>query len=120
MISPIRRKLRSERNSSTRCTALNWVIASFTKLRERVRRARDEHKSNFVQSRETGIHRISRFPLASKNMPMRRTFLTTLSRMGVPLRTVQEMSGHSSLSQLQAYLAVDPEDTRDAVHRLRY
>jgi integrase/recombinase XerD len=51
---------------------------------------------------------------------MRRTFLTTLSRMGVPLRTVQEMSGHSSLSQLQAYLAVDPEDTRDAVHRLKY
>lgn len=51
---------------------------------------------------------------------MRRTFLTTLSRMGVPLRTVQRLSGHSPLSQLQAYLAVDPEDTRDAVHRLKY
>ncbi len=56
----------------------------------------------------------------TKTHSMRRTFLTTLSRMGVPLRTVQEMSGHSSLSQLQAYLAVDPEDTRDAVHRLKY
>lgn len=56
----------------------------------------------------------------SKTHSMRRTFLTTLSRMGVPLRTIQEMSGHSSLSQLQAYLAVDPEDTRDAVHRLKY
>jgi integrase/recombinase XerD len=51
---------------------------------------------------------------------MRRTFLTNLSRAGVPLRTVQEISGHSSLSQLQAYLAVDPDDTREAVHRLRY
>ena len=51
---------------------------------------------------------------------MRRTFLTNLSRAGVPLRTVQEISGHSSLSQLQAYLAVDPEDTRQAVHRIRY
>ena len=56
----------------------------------------------------------------SKTHSMRRTFLTTLSRMGVPLRTIQEMSGHASLSQLQAYLAVDPDDTRDAVHRLRY
>jgi integrase/recombinase XerD len=56
----------------------------------------------------------------SKTHSMRRTFLTTLSRMKVPLRTIQEMSGHSSLSQLQAYLDVDPEDTRDAVHRLRY
>jgi integrase/recombinase XerD len=51
---------------------------------------------------------------------MRRTFLTNLSRAGVPLRTVQEISGHSSLTQLQTYLAVDPEDTREAVHRIRY
>jgi integrase/recombinase XerD len=51
---------------------------------------------------------------------MRRTFLTNLSRAGVPLRTVQEISGHSSLSQLQAYLAVDPDDTVDAVRRIKY
>ena len=51
---------------------------------------------------------------------MRRTMLTSLSRAGVPLRTVQEISGHSSLSQLQTYLAVDPQDTREALQRLRY
>ncbi|CAN5148826.1 site-specific integrase [soil metagenome] len=51
---------------------------------------------------------------------MRRTFLTSLSRAGVPLRTVQNISGHSSLSQLQTYLAVDPEDTREALQRLKY
>jgi integrase/recombinase XerD len=56
----------------------------------------------------------------SSTHSMRRTFLTTLSRMGVPLRTVQEISGHSSLSQLQAYLDVDPEDTREAVGRIKY
>jgi site-specific recombinase XerD len=50
----------------------------------------------------------------------RRTVLTSLSRAGVPLRTVQEISGHSSLSQLQIYLAVDPEDTREALQRLKY
>jgi site-specific recombinase XerD len=51
---------------------------------------------------------------------MRRTMLTSLSRAGVPLRTVQEILGHSSLTQLQTYLAVDPEDTREALQRLKY
>lgn len=56
----------------------------------------------------------------SSTHSMRRTFLTTLSRMGVPLRTVQEMSGHSSLAQLQSYLDIHPEDTREAVQRIKY
>jgi integrase/recombinase XerD len=51
---------------------------------------------------------------------MRRTFLTSLSRAGVPLRTIQEMSGHSSLAQLQEYLDVDPEDKHKAIGLLRY
>ncbi len=51
---------------------------------------------------------------------MRRTLLTTLSRAGVPLRTVQDISGHSSLAQLQAYLEVDPEDKHRALNLLRY
>jgi integrase/recombinase XerD len=42
--------------------------------------------------------------------PMRRTCLTNMSRAGIPLRTIQEISGHSSLSQLQEYLAVDPAE----------
>lgn len=56
----------------------------------------------------------------AKTHSMRRTVLTTLSRSGVPLRTVQEISGHSSLSQLQAYLEVDPEDKHKALNQLRY
>ena len=51
---------------------------------------------------------------------MRRTFLTIMSRAGVPLRTIQEISGHASLSQLQEYLAVDPADKHKAINTLKY
>lgn len=51
---------------------------------------------------------------------MRRTFLTNLSRSGVPIRTIQEMSGHASLSELYTYLEVDPDDKRRAINLLKY
>lgn len=51
---------------------------------------------------------------------MRRTCLTNMSRAGVPLRTIQEISGHASLSDLQSYLAVDPDDKRRAINLLKY
>jgi integrase/recombinase XerD len=51
---------------------------------------------------------------------MRRTCLTNMSRAGIPLRTIQEISGHSNLSQLQEYLAVDPADVRGAIMSLKY
>lgn len=51
---------------------------------------------------------------------MRRTCLTNMSRAGVPLRTIQDISGHSSLGQLQEYLAVDPADKHHAISVLRY
>ncbi|HEY9684463.1 MAG TPA: site-specific integrase [Oculatellaceae cyanobacterium] len=51
---------------------------------------------------------------------MRRTCLTNMSRAGVPLRTIQEISGHASLGQLQEYLAVDPADKHKAINVLRY
>lgn len=51
---------------------------------------------------------------------MRRTCLTNMSRAGVPLRTIQEISGHASLSQLQEYLAVDPADKHHAINLLKY
>lgn len=51
---------------------------------------------------------------------MRRSCLTSMSRAGVPLRTIQEISGHASLSDLQAYLDVDPDDKRRAIDLLRY
>jgi integrase/recombinase XerD len=51
---------------------------------------------------------------------MRRTCLTNMSRAGVPLRTIQEISGHASLGQLQEYLAVDPADKHKAINVLKY
>ncbi len=51
---------------------------------------------------------------------MRRTCLTNMSRAGVPLRTIQEISGHSSLGQLQQYLEVDPADKHKAISLLKY
>jgi integrase/recombinase XerD len=51
---------------------------------------------------------------------LRRTCLTLMSRSGVPLRTIQEISGHASLSQLQEYLAVDPADKHKAINLLKY
>ena len=51
---------------------------------------------------------------------MRRTCLTNMSRSGVPLRTIQEISGHASLAQLQEYLAVDPADKHKAKNLLKY
>ncbi len=51
---------------------------------------------------------------------MRRTCLTNMSRAGVPLRTIQEISGHSHLGQLQDYLAVDPADKHRAINLLKY
>jgi integrase/recombinase XerD len=56
----------------------------------------------------------------AKTHSMRRTMLTTLSRAGVPLRTVQDISGHSNLAQLQAYLEVHPEDKHKALGFLKY
>ena len=51
---------------------------------------------------------------------MRRTCLTNMSRAGIPLRTIQEISGHSNLGQLQEYLAVDPADSHKAIMSLKY
>ncbi len=51
---------------------------------------------------------------------MRRTCLTNMSRAGIPLRTIQEISGHASLGQLQEYLAVDPADKHHAISALKY
>ena len=51
---------------------------------------------------------------------MRRTCLTNMSRAGVPLRTIQSISGHSSISALQVYLEVDPDDKKRAIDSLKY
>lgn len=45
----------------------------------------------------------------------RRTALTQMSQAGVPLRTIQSISGHESLAALQKYLEVTQENKRSAV-----
>lgn len=45
----------------------------------------------------------------------RRTALTRMHSAGVPLRTIQRISGHSSLATLSFYLEVTDENVRDAV-----
>ncbi|MFM6665196.1 MAG: tyrosine-type recombinase/integrase, partial [Microcystis panniformis] len=45
----------------------------------------------------------------------RRTALTRMHAAGVPLRTIQKISGHSSLGTLALYLEVTDENIRDAV-----
>jgi len=44
-----------------------------------------------------------------------RTALTMMSSAGVPLRVIQEISGHNDLGTLQRYLEVSPEQKRNAV-----
>jgi len=46
----------------------------------------------------------------------RRTALTRMHSQGVPLRTIQRISGHSSLAALAFYLEVTDENIRDAVN----
>jgi integrase/recombinase XerD len=48
----------------------------------------------------------------------RRTGLTQLSNAGIPLRVIQEISGHTNLEQLQKYLEVKPEQVKGAVAAL--
>jgi hypothetical protein len=49
---------------------------------------------------------------------LRRTALTQMSDAGIPLRIVQEVSGHRNLSQLQKYLEVRPSQVRGALASL--
>ncbi len=48
----------------------------------------------------------------------RRTALTQMSNAGIPLRIIQEVSGHRNLEELQKYLEVQPEQVRGAVSAL--
>jgi integrase/recombinase XerD len=49
---------------------------------------------------------------------LRRTALTTMSNNGIPLRIIQEASGHRSLEVLEEYLAVKDEQVRGAIASL--
>jgi integrase/recombinase XerD len=41
--------------------------------------------------------------------------ITQISSTGIPLRHIQEISGHNDLGTLQRYLEVTPEQRRSAV-----
>ena len=41
-----------------------------------------------------------------------------MSNAGIPLRIIQEISGHRNLEQLQRYLEVKPEQVRGAIASL--
>ncbi len=45
----------------------------------------------------------------------RRTALTQMHNAGIPLRHIQEISGHTDLGTLQRYLEVSPEQRKKAV-----
>ena len=45
----------------------------------------------------------------------RRTALKMMSSAGIPLRVIQEISGHSDLGTLQRYLEVTSDQKRNAV-----
>ncbi len=45
----------------------------------------------------------------------RRTALTNMSNKNVPIRVIQEISGHKSLTALQRYLEVQPEQVTAAI-----
>lgn len=48
----------------------------------------------------------------------RRTALTLMSNAGIPLRVIQEISGHRNLEQLQRYLEVEESQVRGAIAAL--
>ncbi len=48
----------------------------------------------------------------------RRSALTQMSDTGIPLRVIQEVSGHRTLDELQKYLEVKPEQVRGAIAAL--
>lgn len=48
----------------------------------------------------------------------RRTALTQMSNAGIPLRVIQEVSGHRTLDELQKYLEVTDAQVRGAVSSL--
>ena len=50
----------------------------------------------------------------------RRTALTMMSSAGIPLRVIQEISGHNDLGTLQRYLEVSPEQKRNAVSAIGF
>nr|WP_155750548.1 site-specific integrase [Scytonema sp. UIC 10036] len=56
--------------------------------------------------------------LGASSHSCRRTALTLMSNAGIPLRVIQEVSGHRNLEQLQKYLEVEESQVRGAIAAL--
>ena len=56
--------------------------------------------------------------LEASTHSFRRTALTNMSNRNVPIRVIQQISGHSSLTALQRYLEVKPEQVTAAISLL--
>jgi integrase/recombinase XerD len=50
----------------------------------------------------------------------RRSCITALARKGTDLRTIQEISGHASITNLARYIQTDPETTRHALSAIEF
>ena len=48
----------------------------------------------------------------------RRSCITELSRRGTDLRTIQAVSGHASISNLQRYIEQDPDRAKNALEKI--
>ncbi|MBX9721348.1 MAG: site-specific integrase [Candidatus Obscuribacterales bacterium] len=117
---PIHPKLREQLQAYKRTldhldelgTPSTWLFPSTDDPEEHIKRVR-AHNILTEAFEAIGID-------GASSHSMRRTCLTIMSRAGIPLRTIQEISGHSNLSQLQEYLAVDPADSHRAIMSLKY
>ena len=74
-----------------------------------------EHLTRFAADKilKTACEHVGLFGVSTHSF--RRTALTMMSSAGIPLRVIQEISGHNDLGTLQRYLEVSPEQKRSAV-----
>lgn len=89
-----------------------WLFPGKRGLRQTLHRARADAILRKACGR-VGIEGVS-------THSFRRTALTMMSAANIPLRTIQEISGHHDLGVLQRYLAVTPEDRRNAINQIRF
>ena len=79
------------------------------------RRGMSEHLTRFMADKilRDACKSVGLFGVSTHSF--RRTALTMMSSAGIPLRVIQEISGHNDLGTLQRYLEVTPEQRRKAV-----
>ena len=79
------------------------------------RRGMSEHLTRFMADKILKAACSSVCLVGVSTHSFRRTALTMMSSAGIPLRVIQEISGHNDLGTLQRYLEVSPEQKRNAV-----